>query len=183
MSRTLKQKEQQYFGPLAWVRGLPLHRPAAPPEKIHQISLPELTINYNFKEVPRYDRCTTCHLGIDRLDYDVDAEGKPMPTVFRSHPHLTDGATTIDPKGERVTAGLYLDGNGPHTINSFGCTICHGGKGSGTDFTFASHEPNDARGSRSGGTRSTAGRRCTTGTSRCSPSGSWRRAASSATTR
>ena len=42
-----------------------------------------------------------------------------------------------------VTAGLYLDGNGPHTINSFGCTICHGGQGSGTDFTYASHEPND----------------------------------------
>ena len=40
-----------------------------------------------------------------------------------------------------VTAGLYLDGNGPHKINEFGCTICHGGQGSGTDFTFASHTP------------------------------------------
>ena len=73
---------------------------AAPPTKIQQISLPELTINYNFKEVPRYDRCTTCHQGIDRLGYDKDADGKPMPTVFASHPHLTDGATTIDPKGQ-----------------------------------------------------------------------------------
>ena len=116
---------------------------AAPPTKIQQISLPELTINYNFKDVPRYDRCTTCHLGIDRLDYDKDAEGKPMPAVFASHPHLTDGATTTDPKGNPVPAGLYLDGNGPHPINSFGCTICHGGQGSGTDFTYASHEPND----------------------------------------
>ncbi len=142
VSRTLKQKEQQYFGPLAWVRGLPLLDAAAPPEKIMQISLPELTINYNFKEVPRYDRCQTCHLAIDRPNYEVDAEGKPLPAVFRSHPHLTDGATTINPQGERVTAGLYLDGNGPHKINSFGCTICHGGNGSGTDFSYASHEPN-----------------------------------------
>ncbi len=140
--RTLKQKEQQYFGPLAWVRGLPFLDAAAPPEKIMQISLPELTINYNFKDVPRYDRCQTCHLGIDRAGFDVDAEGKPIPAVYRTHPHLTDGATTINPQGQRVTAGLYLDGNGPHKINSFGCTICHGGNGSGTDFTYASHEPN-----------------------------------------
>ena len=42
-----------------------------------------------------------------------------------------------------VAAGLYLDGNGPHPINAFGCTICHGGQGSGTDFTFASHTPAD----------------------------------------
>ena len=114
---------------------------AAPPTKIQQISLPDLTINYNFKDVPRYDRCTTCHQGIDRLGYEVDAEGKPMPGVFASHPFLSTGATTIDPKGKVVTAGLYLDPNGPHPINSFGCTICHGGQGSGTDFTFSSHTP------------------------------------------
>ena len=112
-----------------------------PPTKIQQISLPELTINYNFKEVPRYDRCTTCHQGIDRLGYEKAADGQPMKDVFASHPLLTSGATTIDPKGRVVTAGLYLDGNGPHPINSFGCTICHGGQGSGTDFTYASHTP------------------------------------------
>ena len=107
-----------------------------PPTKIQQISLPELTINYNFKEVPRYDRCATCHQGIDRIGYDKDADGKAMTAVFRSHPFLTSGATTIDPRGKVVPAGLYLDANGPHPINSFGCTICHGGQGSGTDFTL-----------------------------------------------
>ena len=40
-----------------------------------------------------------------------------------------------------VPAGLYLDGNGPHPINNLGCTICHGGQGSGTDFTLSSHTP------------------------------------------
>ena len=114
-----------------------------PPTKIQQISLPELTINYNFKDVPRYDRCTTCHQGIDRLGFDVKANGEKMDTVFASHPHLTDGATTISPQGKVVPAGLYLDANGPHKINNFGCTICHGGQGSGTDFTYSSHTPND----------------------------------------
>ncbi len=179
----IEQKDALYGGPLHWysepmafLRSLP-GIDLMPPTKIQQISLPELTINYNFKEVPRYDRCTTCHQGIDRIGYDKDADGKPMPAVFASHPFLTTGATTIDPKGKVVTAGLYLDANGPHPINSFGCTICHGGQGSGTDFTFASHTPDYARAGRGVGARSTAGTRSTSGTSRCSRSGSSSRAA------
>jgi cbb3-type cytochrome oxidase cytochrome c subunit/peptidoglycan hydrolase CwlO-like protein len=140
VARVIEQKDAQYFGIQAWLRGLP-GVDLMPPTKIQQISLPELTINYNFKEVPRYDRCTTCHQGIERIGYDKDAHGHEMPKVFAAHPHLTDGASTLDPKGNVVKAGLYLDGNGPHPINSFGCTICHGGQGSGTDFTYASHTP------------------------------------------
>src|SRR5204862_1555990 len=34
--------------------------------KPDQIWLPNLTINYNFRDVARFDRCTTCHLGIDK---------------------------------------------------------------------------------------------------------------------
>jgi cbb3-type cytochrome oxidase cytochrome c subunit len=148
VQRTIKQKDELYGNSgwyskfFAFVRALP-GIDLAPPAKIQQISLPELTINYNFKEVPRYDRCTTCHLGIDKLGYETDAQGMPMPPAFAAHPHLTDGAMTVDVKGNAVKAGLYLDANGPHPINSFGCTICHGGQGSGTDFTYASHEPND----------------------------------------
>jgi cbb3-type cytochrome oxidase cytochrome c subunit len=141
VQRLMEQKDDQYFGVLAWFRSLPLVDFAAPPTKIQQISLPDLTINYNFKEVPRYDRCATCHQGIDRIGYDRDAHGEIMTKVFRAHPFLTSGATTINPRGQEVTAGLYVDGNGKHPINSFGCTICHGGQGSGTDFTFASHTP------------------------------------------
>jgi cbb3-type cytochrome oxidase cytochrome c subunit len=139
--RQVEQKEAQNFGWRAWFRGLPLMDFAAPPAKIQQISLPDLTINYNFKEVPRYDRCSTCHQGIDRAGYDKDAHGRAMPTEFQSHPFLTSGATTLNPQGKVVPAGLYLDANGPHPVNNFGCTICHGGQGSGTDFTFASHTP------------------------------------------
>jgi len=143
VQRLIAQKESEYFGVFAWLRSLPGLDMAAPPTKIQQISLPELTINYNFKEVPRYDRCATCHQGIDRPGYQLDADGEPMPSVFASHPWLEHGATITDPKGNPATAGLYLDPNGPHPINDFGCTICHAGQGSGTDFSFASHTPDD----------------------------------------
>jgi len=142
VERLIAQKESEYFGVFAWLRSLPGLDMAASPTKIQQISLPELTINYNFKEVPRYDRCATCHLGIDRPGYQTDADGQAMPPVFASHPQLEHGATILDPKGNPATAGLFLDPNGPHPINDFGCTICHAGQGSGTDFSFASHSPN-----------------------------------------
>jgi cbb3-type cytochrome oxidase cytochrome c subunit len=144
--RVIDQKDEQYgfnwySRSMAFLRSVP-GLDIMPPTKIQQLSLPELTINYNFKEVPRYDRCATCHQGIDRIGYEKDAHGEAMAAVFKSHPFLSTGATAIDPRGKVVPAGLYLDANGPHPINSFGCTICHGGQGSGTDFTYASHTPN-----------------------------------------
>ncbi len=151
VARVLEQKDALYGGPLHWyskpmafLRSLP-GIDIMPPTKIQQLSLPELTINYNFKEVPRYDRCATCHQGIDRIGYDKDAHGNDMAAVYKSHPFLSTGATTVDPRGKVVPAGLYLDANGPHPMNSFGCTICHGGQGSGTDFTYASHTPKDRK--------------------------------------
>src|SRR5262249_26500234 len=53
------------------VRALPILDGFASPEKIQQITLPDLTIDYGgFRDVPRYDRCTTCHLGIHRRIFD-----------------------------------------------------------------------------------------------------------------
>src|SRR5262249_19104066 len=37
--------------------------------KIHQFTLNDLPIDYNFKYVTRFDRCMTCHQGIDRANY------------------------------------------------------------------------------------------------------------------
>src|SRR5262249_20296262 len=39
---------------------------------------------------------------------------------------------------------LFVDANSPHPAEKFGCTSCHGGQGSATDFFYAAHTPNNA---------------------------------------
>ncbi|HZZ82226.1 MAG TPA: c-type cytochrome [Gemmataceae bacterium] len=51
------------------VRALPVIDGFASPVKIQQYTINDVPIDYNFKYVTRFDRCTTCHLGIDRPAY------------------------------------------------------------------------------------------------------------------
>jgi cytochrome c551/c552 len=50
-----------------------------------------------------------------------------LPQPYTSHPRLD----------------LFVGGTSPHPKGDFGCTICHDGQGSATDFKWASHTPND----------------------------------------
>ncbi len=46
--------------------GWPFLEAFARPLTVDQTWLPDLTIDYNFRRVARFDRCRTCHQGIDR---------------------------------------------------------------------------------------------------------------------
>ena len=50
-----------------------------------------------------------------------------LPQPYTSHPRLD----------------LFVGGSSPHPKGEMGCTICHDGQGSATDFKWASHTPND----------------------------------------
>jgi len=219
-------------------RALPILDGFESPLKIKQIWLPDLTIDYSFREVPRYDRCTTCHLGIDRAGLDRPALAKlgdeeesrrlisKLTTAQEMYKERQQAGEKLsfDPNdlpGERsgsfglmlflllasslIAAGslaalerswrlgtkvmaagmllsvasaaaiawmapktptiktikltegqitqysvhprldLFVDSNSPHSVEKFGCTICHGGQGSATEFTLASHTPSDSR--------------------------------------
>jgi mono/diheme cytochrome c family protein len=184
-------------------RSLPILDAFESPTKIKQVWLPDLTIDYSFKEVPRFDRCVSCHLAIDRGNFDkatlvkltrspeviqrdVDAakrDGKPTEDLERElaaarkleedlktsrdmliaraaakenlgfdPKDLPDKVRWLDLTRGQVTQyaahprlDLFCDANSPHPVEKFGCTICHAGQGSATDFLLASHTPADSR--------------------------------------
>ena len=82
--------------------------------EIHQTVLPEFDIN-NFEEpVARVDRCTTCHIGINRAGFEEDAQ----------------------PIGTHPNRALYL---GNHPDNKVACTPCHDGQGVALNSTAQAH--------------------------------------------
>ncbi|MBL8827022.1 MAG: c-type cytochrome, partial [Planctomycetaceae bacterium] len=207
------------------------------PLKVEQIWLPTLTLNNNFRDVARFDRCTTCHQGIDKTaagsavaagyegtarqqltlatpkdPKDPSGSGKPLdgtPSLGSVYGiSLADkgvvnaGDVTVEvvwPKTAAAMAGLkpgdviemvgdtkvrikndvesrllkstkwgepitlsirrgvpqpfsshprldlFVGSLSPHKMGDFGCTICHEGQGSATQFKWVSHTPKDPR--------------------------------------
>ena len=105
------------------VRDLPIIDLANPNYKIEQIVLKDIPEDLNFSKVPTVDRCVTCHQGIANPDY------KDAQQPFRTHPDLE----------------LYLGNDSAHPVDEFGCTVCHGVRGRGTDFVSAAHTPSSAQ--------------------------------------
>jgi cbb3-type cytochrome oxidase cytochrome c subunit len=64
--------------------GLPLVDCFGRPERVEQIWLPELRIDYNFRQVARFDRCTTCHQAIDQ-----SLPGAPTRPAYHRQQSLT----------------------------------------------------------------------------------------------
>jgi len=104
------------------IRDLPILDLAQPTLKVNQVVLPDIKENLNFAQVPRVDRCVTCHLGVER----ADLEGVENP--HGSHPRLA----------------LFVASDSPHPLEEFGCTSCHGGRGRATDFYGTVHVPDSS---------------------------------------
>jgi cytochrome c2 len=104
-------------GFVSFVRNMPVLDLANPSLKINQIMPVSLNDDVNFTTTPKVDRCTTCHLGIDKKGF----EKAPQP--FTTHPNFE----------------FYLRGS--HPIERVGCTVCHQGRGRATSFQNAAHVP------------------------------------------
>jgi len=101
------------------VRDLPVLDFLAPYYKIDQIILSDIVDDVNFAQVPKVDRCVTCHQGITKPEFADD------PQPFKAHPRPE----------------LFLSSSSPHPIGEFGCTGCHAGRGRGTSFFASVHVP------------------------------------------
>jgi len=91
----------------------------APTLKIRQVVVEGIDQDLHYVEVPRVDRCMTCHMPINREGYDAEQP-------WASHSNLD----------------LYVGSTSPHPMEEFGCTTCHFGRDRSVDFTRAMHWPN-----------------------------------------
>ena len=93
----------------------------APTITVQQVITPGIVDDVNFTRVVKMDRCTSCHLSIDREGY----EDYPQP--FTTHPNLS----------------AYVGSASPHPLGEYGCTVCHEGMGQSINFEYASHTPSN----------------------------------------
>jgi cytochrome c2 len=81
------------------------------PLRVDQIWLPQLTLNNNFRDVARFDRCTTCHKGMDKSMPGAPSEAayREMETVTLSlpTPDAAPKSTAVEGDGNTQLEDLY----------------------------------------------------------------------------
>ncbi|MCP4856229.1 MAG: c-type cytochrome [Fuerstiella sp.] len=111
--------------------------------KVTQDWLPELSVTLGMTSIARFDRCRTCHINVDRT-----AAGN-VAAFPHGESETDDIATWVadnefpHPFATHPNHDLFVTAASPHPLGTFGCTSCHEGQGSGTDFLNAEHGPND----------------------------------------
>jgi cytochrome c551/c552 len=87
------------------------------PLRIDQIWLPKLTLNNNFRDVARFDRCVTCHKGIDKSVPGSPSEGlycdlEPLELALEvPMAGGSTGETKPSDAGDAPQGGIVGDGN------------------------------------------------------------------------
>jgi mono/diheme cytochrome c family protein len=116
--------KQTDISPVFALRNLPFIDFMDPTIKIQQIVVNNLVDDRFFRQVPKVDRCITCHTFIDQPGFEKEAN------PFRTHPRL-DEMVGLESK---------------HPMKQFGCTTCHGGEGHRVnDFTTVAHMPDSPK--------------------------------------
>ncbi len=234
LARLDEQVKKNTSNPLEWVTRQPVLNALYDGNvRIDQIWLPDLTINFNFSNPARFDRCKSCHqamsktapgtatdpaypnlppeereqilsllapeeapeenatleqaFGFTVTDEDMIARpetvtvhyvlpetpaavaglksgdviemigDEPMYTPDRLRRKLLKESEWGEAVPLSISRGLphpftshprldlYLTDLSPHPEKKFGCTICHDGQGSGTEFKWTSHTPDNAK--------------------------------------
>jgi mono/diheme cytochrome c family protein len=113
-------KKTTDIDPIFALRNMPFLDYLDPTIKIQQIVINNVTDDRYFRQVPKVDRCTTCHTFIDQPGYEKEKQ------PFRTHPKLD----------------LMVGMESKHPMKVTGCTSCHGGEGQRVnDFASVAHMP------------------------------------------
>ncbi|RLA65282.1 MAG: hypothetical protein DRQ88_03080 [Epsilonproteobacteria bacterium] len=119
-----KEGAKTLDNPIWLLRNAPIIDYLDPTLKISQIVVHKVKDDRYFVQVPKVDRCITCHSFINQTGYEDQAN------PFKTHPKLD----------------LMVGMDSPHPMKEMGCTSCHGGEGHRVnDFNAAAHTPNDKK--------------------------------------
>jgi cytochrome c2 len=122
--RMLLAMSQVEANPIWALRNAPFIDFLDPTIKIRQYVIANVTNDMYFQQIPKIDRCTTCHVFIDKVGYE-DQENP-----YKTHPNV-----------DTLAVGV----NSAHPVKDFGCTSCHGGVGDRVnDFNSPAHIPQNA---------------------------------------
>ncbi len=117
-------RESTKITPVFALRNMPFIDFLDPTIKIHQIVVNNVTDDRYFRQVPKVDRCITCHTFIDQAGFEKEAN------PFKTHPNLDQ----------------YVGLESKHPMKQIGCTSCHGGEGHRVhDFNSAAHMPDSEK--------------------------------------
>ena len=120
-----------------WFKQIPIIEGFDPIYKIQYDWPRDLTQDLGMTTVDRVDRCRSCHVNIN--DFSVIRKNGEVVGMTETYTH----EEYEEPFCSHPRPDLFLTATSPHPINDFGCTICHGGDGSGTSFQNAEHTPSD----------------------------------------
>lgn len=107
--------------PVWAIRNAPFIDYMDPTIKIRQYVIKNAVNDFYFQTAPKIDRCTTCHVFIDKAGFEE------QENPYKTHPKLNTLAVGVNSK---------------HPVKEFGCTACHGGVGDRVnDFNSPAHIP------------------------------------------
>ena len=120
---------------------------------VRQDWLPELDITLGMSKTARFDRCRTCHINSDRAvgttpsyPYGKVELTKDDGTKKTQEELINEWVATNKfphPYASHPHPELFTTATSPHPVETYGCTVCHDGNGSGTSFQNAEHGPNN----------------------------------------
>lgn len=119
---------------------------AQPTIKVKQLMVEDHRINVNFAQVPRVDRCISCHNAIDKRDANVDGASPGKASLEES---VKTGdfrwSDLPQPHTAHPRLDLFVSDTSPHPAAKFGCSTCHWGWDRGLDFSRAAHMPDEGK--------------------------------------
>lgn len=145
------------------LNAVPLLDFVSPTLKVQQVVVNDMFVDLKYLHMPRVDRCTTCHVAIDRPGFESREEAQRLldetetrlanfeipPDQIEATRARVDELRRIatanrnlrNPYRTHPRLDTFVGSASPHPLLEYGCTACHRGLDRATEFARAGHTP------------------------------------------